>query len=76
MPWWRREPGIYIPTIYGTYLSYSDANMTQVEHGPNIESNDIYHLEVSQKDGVTLSLSMTRIRYTYRPVLPSIMGNT
>lgn len=46
-----REPVYIFPTIYGTYLSYSDANMTQVEHGPNIESNDIYHLEVLQKDG-------------------------
>ncbi|NLO08861.1 MAG: DUF4340 domain-containing protein [Clostridiales bacterium] len=36
--------------IYGTHLSYSDANMTQVEHGPNIESNNIYHIEILQRD--------------------------
>ena len=35
---------------YGTQLSYSDANMTQVEHGPNIVSENIYHLEVLQKE--------------------------
>lgn len=39
-----------VQTLYGTQLSYSDVNMTKVEHGPNIKSNDIYHLEVLQKD--------------------------
>lgn len=39
-----------VVAIYGTHLSYSDANMTQIEHGPNIVSNNIYHVEVLQKD--------------------------
>ncbi len=38
-----------VMAIYGTQLSYSDANMTQVEHGPNIISNNIYHVEVLQR---------------------------
>lgn len=39
-----------VPAIYGTQLSYSDANMTQVEHGPNIVTNNIYHIEVLQDE--------------------------
>lgn len=42
--------------IYGTHLSYSDANMTQVEHGPNISSENIYHLEILQKDAEDFEL--------------------
>lgn len=45
-----------LPTIYGTNLSYSDTNMTQVEHGPTITSNDIYHIEVLKKDGEDFEL--------------------
>jgi hypothetical protein len=37
-------------SIYGTHLSYSDADMTQIEHGPNIVSNNIYHVQILQKD--------------------------
>jgi hypothetical protein len=37
-------------SIYGTYLSYSDVNMTQIEHGPNIITNNIYHIEILQRD--------------------------
>lgn len=40
-----------VPALYGTNLSYSDVSMTQIEHGPTITSNDIFHVEVLKKDG-------------------------
>ncbi len=33
-----------------SYISYTLIDMTDIEHGPSIESNNIYHLEVLQKD--------------------------
>ncbi|HPU63494.1 MAG TPA: DUF4340 domain-containing protein [Mobilitalea sp.] len=45
-----------LPTIYATNLSYSDVNMTQVENGPTITSNNIYHIEVTKKDGEDFEL--------------------
>lgn len=45
-----------VKPIYGTNLSYSDVNMTNVVHGPTITSNDIYHIEVLQKDGEDFEL--------------------
>lgn len=42
--------------IYGTQLSYSDTNMTQVVHGPNINASDMYHVEVLQRDGEDFEL--------------------
>ncbi len=48
---------VYIlPTLYGTNLSYSDMDMTQVENGPSITSNDIYHIEISYRDGEDFEL--------------------
>jgi len=40
-----------LPSIYGTNLSYSDTNMTQVEQGPTIMTDNIFHIEVLKKDG-------------------------
>ncbi|WP_276929864.1 DUF4340 domain-containing protein [Herbinix luporum] len=45
-----------VPTLYGTYLSYSDVSMTQVDNGPSLTSNDIYHIEVLKKDGEDFEL--------------------
>lgn len=45
-----------LPVIYGTNLSYSDANMTQVEHGPSIDSNNIYHVEILKREGEDFEL--------------------
>lgn len=48
---------VYIlPNIYKTHLSHSDAQMTYVEDGPSITSNNIYHIEVLQRDGEDFEL--------------------
>lgn len=45
-----------VKAIYGSNLSYSDVNMTDIEHGPSITSSDIYHVEVLKKDGEDFEL--------------------
>jgi hypothetical protein len=48
---------VYIlPMVYGSNFSYSDVNMTQIDRGPSITSNNIYHIEVLQKDGQDFEL--------------------
>lgn len=48
---------VYIlPKIYKTHLSHSSIEMTYVEEGPDINSNNIYHIEVLQKDGEDFEL--------------------
>lgn len=51
------DTAVYIlSTEYANKLSYSDINMTDVEHGPNITTEDIYHLELLREDGEDFEL--------------------
>lgn len=48
---------IYIlPLVYGNDLSHSDISMTDIEHGPNIPTSDIYHIEVLKEEGKNFEL--------------------
>ena len=44
-----------LPMVYGSNFSYSDVNMTQIDRGPSITSNNIYHIEFYKKMVRTLN---------------------
>lgn len=51
------DDAVYIlPVVYGANLSYNETNMTLVEHGPNIDPDSMFRLEVNQRDGESLEL--------------------
>ena len=45
-----------LPLVYGNDLSYSDLNMTDVDHGPTIPTSDIYHIQVLREEGEDFEL--------------------
>lgn len=53
----KGNDGVYIlPNIYKTHLSHSDSQMTYIESGPSITANNIYHIEVLQREGEDFEL--------------------
>ncbi len=51
----RKEVYLLGPT-YGTGISYMDTDITAVEGEPDIDSGNIYHIEVKKKDGDNFEL--------------------
>lgn len=40
-----------VSSVYGSSLSYSETSMTEINQGPGIVADNIYHIEVVKRDG-------------------------